>query len=152
VLNHSDVLSKHFFCYITLSFMHKHKNIKMTLFSLPIFKPCCLISSITNYTEILHSKALNTTDYVVTWQICCWNNVTAVTATVCKLKCKGKVVPLLQLSTTPWRCTGGWRYITATLWKVKCKGKVVPLLQLSTTPWRCIGGWRYSSTHSWPWH
>jgi hypothetical protein len=64
------------------------------------------------------------------------------------LKGKGKVVPVLELSTTPWRRMGQWRYsfthsLTSALdvgeWSASRHGRFTPRERAPCTHW--IGGW-----------
>jgi hypothetical protein len=64
------------------------------------------------------------------------------------LKVKGKVVPVLQLGTTPWRRIGEWRYssthsLTSALdgdeWSASCPSLFTPKGRAPATHW--IGGW-----------
>jgi hypothetical protein len=64
------------------------------------------------------------------------------------VKVKGKVVPVLQLSTTPWKRIGEWKYssthsLTSTLdggeWSVSRPGPFTPRERAPGTHW--IGGW-----------
>jgi hypothetical protein len=65
-----------------------------------------------------------------------------------KCKCEGKVIPVLSLSTTPWRHIGEWRYssmhsLTSTLdggdWSAPRLDRFTPRERAPSTHW--IGGW-----------